>query len=316
MPILATVLAVLFGLGPAAGASAGLRPAAGASTGTVCQQLVPAAYGPAVWPGSESSSPVPASIIANWGQGYGGAGGGPGLSRNSADLATIRQAQAMGIQVLGYVWTDYANNAAGNPVQQWMTPAPLSAAENEAMEWYRWYGVRTLFFDGATTGTGNGQLGYYRSLYNYVRAHIPGAQVWINPGWYPSSSYMSAADVIMDFENSYDTLTANPPPSWVYRYPASRFANVLQLPDSEATSLGAALSLTRADNAGHVYLADQQNYSALPSYWSAEDAEVTAECGGGFQRAAGRAWNARLRATGAASGAARTAGTSCCRRTW
>lgn len=56
------------------------------------------------------------------------------------------------------------------------------------MEWYAWYGVRDLFFDGATTGTGNGQLGYYRSLYAYVHQHVPGSQVWINPGWYPSSS--------------------------------------------------------------------------------------------------------------------------------
>jgi hypothetical protein len=255
--------------------------AAPASSATVCQQLVPSAYGPTVWSASESSTPVPADIIANWGQGYDGAGGGPGLSKNSADLATIQQAQAHGIQVLGYVWTDYANNAAGNPVQPWMTPAPLSAVENEAMEWYSWYRVNDFFFDGATTGTTNGQLSYYQSLYNFIHSYIPGSQVWINPGWYPSSSaYMSAADVIMDFESSYSTLSTNPPPSWVYSYPASRFANVLQLPDSQSSSLSAALSLTQADNAGHVYIADQSNYSALPAYWSAEDADVTAECPG------------------------------------
>jgi hypothetical protein len=262
-----------------AGFAAAAVPA-GASSTTVCQQLVPSAYGPTVWSASESSTPVPADIIANWGQGYDGAGGGPGLSRNSANLATVHQAQAHGMQELGYVWTDYANNAAGNPVQPWMTPAPLSAVENEALEWYTWYGVNHFFFDGATTGTTNGQLGYYQRLYSFIHAHIPGSQVWINPGWYPSSAaYMSAADVIMDFEGSYSTLTANPPPSWVHSYPASRFANVLQLPDSQSSSLGAALSLTRADNAGHVYIADQSNYSALPAYWRAEDADVTAECG-------------------------------------
>jgi hypothetical protein len=266
--------ALLFPLGMATAASAGSSAA--------CPQLVPSAYGPGVWSGSESSSPVPANIIANWGRGYDGAGGGPGLSKNVADGATIRQAQARGIQVLGYVWTDYANNAAGNPVQPWMTPAPLWAVESEAMQWYSWYGVRNIFFDGATNGIGNGQLGYYQSLYSFVHQHIPGSQVWINPGWYPTSSaYMSAADVLMDFEGSYDTLTTNPPPSWVYRYPASRFATVLQLPDSESSDLTAALSLTQADNAGHVYVADQQNYSSLPAYWSAENAAVAAECGGG-----------------------------------
>ncbi len=63
---------------------------------------------------------------------------------------------------------------------------------------------------------------------------------------------------------------------------ASRFATVLQLPDSASSDLIAALSLTRADNAGHVYVADQQqDYSSLPVYRSAEDAGVTAESGGG-----------------------------------
>src|SRR6202043_2166426 len=119
--IAALAAALLFPLGTA--------PAASAGASAACQQLVPSAYGPGVWSGSESSLPVPANIIANWGRGYGGAGGGPGLSRNAADRATIQQAQARGIQVLGYVWTDYANNASGNPVQPWMTPAPLWAVE-------------------------------------------------------------------------------------------------------------------------------------------------------------------------------------------
>jgi len=301
------------GTGSRAGTTARTRPVAAGSG--VCEQLVPAAYGPTVWPGSEASSPVPANVIANWGQGYAGAGGGPGLARSAARLATIRRAQAQGIDVLGYVWTDYANNAAGHPAGSRMTPAPLFAAENEAMDWYRWYGVKTIFFDGATTGTGKGQLRYYQRLYNYVRARIPGGQVWINPGWYPVPAYLSAADVIMDFESSYGTLVANPPPAWVHRYPARRFANVLHLPASQASSLAAALALARADNAGHVYVADQQNYSALPAYWSAENASAAAKCGPAA-RPAGRAWNGRRGgARAAASGAARTAGTGCCRRT-
>lgn len=266
--------AVALLLGPAGAASTG-RPA-------VCQQLVPSAYGLPVWPGSETSTPVPANVIANWGRGYDGAGGGPGLAKNAADLATISQARARGIRVLGYIWTDYADNAAGNPVEPSMTPAPLAAVENEAMEWYRWYGVTRLFFDGATTGTGDGQLSYYLSLYRYVRDHIPRGRVWINPGRYPSSpAYMSAANVVMDFESSYGALAANPPPGWVRDYPARRFATALQLPDSQSANLAAALALTRADNMGHVYIADREDYAALPGYWNAEDADVAAQCGSG-----------------------------------
>jgi hypothetical protein len=268
---------------------------AGAAAPAVCQRLVPSAYGPTVWAGAESSTPVPADVIANWGAGYDGAGGGPGLSKNAADRATIRQAKARGIHVLGYVWTDYANNAQHNPVQPWMTPAPLRAVEKEAMEWYRWYGVTRLFFDGSTTGTGDGQLSYYRRLYRYVHNHIPRAQVWINPGWYPpTAAYMRATDVLMDFESGYDTLAANPPPHWVFHYPARRFASALQLPDSQSSSLAAALALTRADNVGHVYIADQEDYSALPSYWNAESADVAAECAARAQPTDGERAGGRL----------------------
>jgi Spherulation-specific family 4 len=254
----------------------------GAGPSASCQRLVPSAYGPTVWAGAESSAPVPSDVIANWGHGYDGADGGPGLAKSAADRATIRGAKARGIHVLGYVWTDYANNAQHYPVRPWMTPAPLRAVEKEAMEWYRWYGVTRLFFDGSTTGTDDGQLSYYRTLYRYVHDHIPHAQVWINPGWYPSTAaYMRASDVLMDFESSYDTLATSPPPHWVYRYPARRLASAVQLPDSEASSLAAALALTRADNVGHVYVADQEDYSALPSYWKAENADVAAQCRAG-----------------------------------
>jgi hypothetical protein len=85
----------------------------------------------------------------------------------------------------------------------------------------------------------------------------------------------------MAFESSYDTLAANPPPHWVFNYPARRLASAVQLPDSEAASLAAALALTRADNVGHVYIADQPDYSMLPSYWNAEDADVAAKCPAG-----------------------------------
>ncbi len=47
---------------------------------------------------------------------------------------------------------------------------------------------------------------------------------------------------------------------------------------SASITAWAGVSVTRADPAGHVYVADQQDYSSLPAYRSAEDAGVTAEC--------------------------------------
>jgi hypothetical protein len=85
-------------------------------------------------------------------------------------------------------------------------------------------------------------------------------------------------DIVMDFEGSYGTLTASPPPAWVYRYPAAGSPPFSSCPTASRPTSPRRFSLTRADNAGHVYVADQPNYSALPVCWSREDADVTAEC--------------------------------------
>src|SRR6202020_2081129 len=82
----------------------GLAPAGPAASVFSCQSVVPSAYGPTVWAGSEASKPVPANIIANWGYGYGGAGGGPGMLANTANLAIVKKAQAARIEVLRDGW--------------------------------------------------------------------------------------------------------------------------------------------------------------------------------------------------------------------
>jgi hypothetical protein len=233
----------------------------------VCLSLVPSAYGPTVWPGAEASRPVPASIIGNWGSDTtNNAGGGPGQSKNSADLATIRQARADGITVLGYIWTDYDNSAN----QYDNMPITAAQIETQMRDWKTWYGVTSYFLDGAPVTAA--QVSFYMTVYTYAHALTAGDSVWINPGYYPAQGYMSASDVVLDWENS---ALPGTPPGWVSSYPASRFANVI---NSYTGSVAAALTAIRAGHAQHAYVADTSNYSTLPSYWPAEVSGADTGC--------------------------------------
>lgn len=267
--VLPIVIIVLL---PAVSATASASSSIGRQTNTVtanatqtCLSLVAAAYGPTVWTGISAPQNRPTEVIADWGGTTDNptSGGGPGGTFSKADANTIMTARNNGVKVLGYVWTDYANSDSAYP------SATLSEAENQVLAWKTWYGVTDIFLDGATTGTSQGQIGYYSQLYNFIHSLNPGASVWINPGYYPSSSsYLSVADVIVDWENS--SLPPSPP-SWVLKYPVTRFANIIH---SYTGNVSVALAAIRRDHAQYAYVADSDYYSTLPSYWPTELAGV------------------------------------------
>lgn len=241
-------------------------PASGYANPT-CLDLVPAAYGPTVGPGAAASAPVPADIIDNFGSTtVNNAAGGPGTSRNSAGLAIIRHEQDAGITVLGYIWTDYDNSSTAHD----NIPITGSQIEQQMRDWKNWYGVTDYFLDGVPDTSS--QASFYMALYDYAHSLTPGDSVWINPGVYPAEGYMNASDVIVDWEN---TTLPDTPPSWVFTYPASRFANVIH---SYRGDVITALNAIRADHAQHAYVADTSDYSALPSYWPTEVSNADNGC--------------------------------------
>jgi hypothetical protein len=260
-----TVLALL-AVAPASrtASSSTVRTEAVAATVASCLSLVPPAYGPTVWTGISAPHKGPADVIADWGGTTNdpSSGGGPGGAFSRANDNSIMAAEGNGVTVLGYVWSDYANSSSAYP------SAPVSEVEAQVRTWKAWYGVTDIFVDGATVGTGQGQIKYYSQIYKYIHSLSPGASVWVNPGFYPSSSYLGVADVIVDWENS--SLPTSPP-SWVLKYPASRFANIIH---GYAGSVSMALAVIRGDHAQYAYVTSSGNYSALPNYWSTEQADA------------------------------------------
>lgn len=210
------------------------------------------------WSQAIDTKPAPRVMLLN-------VDSGPGSAPLPHFQAVVRQAQAAGITVLGYSSTVYGQR-------------PIASVEAEVREYQAWYRVNGIFLD-LTQGT-PGELSYYRTLAGYIRATVPGAVVWLNPGDYPDPSFMSIANVVMVFEGSYDQYLADQVPGWISDYQPDQFVNVVYA--TPRSDLASAVRLSRARRAGYLYVTDLPGspnpYDAMPSYWPQEVAAVTGAC--------------------------------------
>ncbi len=134
---------------------------------------------------------------------------GPGPARQAAYGAAVRQVQAGGGRVLGYVPTGYGAR----------DPAQVTA---DIDRYASWYGTDGIFLDEAAPASD--RVPYYRALAAHVRA--PGRRLDVlNPGTVPDRAYFDIADVVVTFEGSYAEYA--PPPDWVLALPAERVAHLV-----------------------------------------------------------------------------------------
>jgi Spherulation-specific family 4 len=225
-----------------------------------CQKTyIPSMFYPdSDWTQAIDTKPTPRVMLLN-------VDSGPGPAPLPHFEAVVRQAQAAGITVLGYSSTQYGQR-------------PIGSVEAEVREYRAWYRVNGIFLD-LTKGT-PGELSYYRTLASYIRATVPGAVVWLNPGDYPAPSFMSIANVVMVFEGSYAQYLADQVPGWVGQYRPDQFVNVVFA--TPRSDLASAVRLSRARRAGYLFVTDLPGspnpYDAMPSYWPQEVAAVTGGC--------------------------------------
>ncbi|BBL79995.1 hypothetical protein RxyAA322_18490 [Rubrobacter xylanophilus] len=183
---------------------------------------------------------------------------GPGEAPNPDYAAQVRESRASGLTVLGYVHTSYAARS-GERVRE------------EIDRYYSWYGVDGIFLDEASTGCADQP--YYAGLYDYIKAR--GGLVVLNPGTQTSECYMSAADIVVNFEGSHATYTEEySAPAWVSGYPPERFWHLVYAVPGEAEMLR-DVYLSKRRNAGWIYVTpdDLPNpWDTLPGpdYWEAE----------------------------------------------
>jgi len=230
----------------ASGAFAMLPAGAQAQTMAVPNYIYPP------WTEMNAGAPVVSLSVMN-------PNSGPGSTVDQNYVSAVKTAQSAGVSVLGYVWTNYAHRS-------------LAAVEADITAYYNWYKVDGIFLDGASTNCS--QEPYYATLNAYVKAKGGLGRVVINPGEQTNSCYTAAADTIVNFEGSYSQYARGySAPSWVTNAPASEFWQIIY--STPASSLSNAVALSKARNAGYVYVTScglPNPYGALPStrYWNSE----------------------------------------------
>jgi hypothetical protein len=215
-------------------------------------------YSGTLWDKVIDTKPAPGVMLLN-------VDNGVGTAPLSHFRKLVKAAQRHGIKVLGYSSTDYADR-------------PVAQVESEISHYKKWYRVNGIFLD-LTQGTA-AALPYYRRLSRYIRAAIPDADVWLNPGSFPARSFMSIASVVMVFEGSDSSFLVDRVPGWVRHYHRDRFAQVVYaMPRSDLTG---TRKKSWSRGIGNIFMTNLPGspnpYATLPRYWAKEAAAVPATC--------------------------------------
>jgi Spherulation-specific family 4 len=192
---------------------------------------------------------------------------GPGTGGTQSNFNTqINNERTAGIKVYGYVWTNYGSQ-------------PLATAETDIDNWYSWYNLDGILFDGAPgTGWSSAQKTYYKTLYDYVKAKtgakVHGKTVVLNPGTITDEYAMSVSDIVSDYEDVEANYAGATFPSWTKNYAATRFFHVIHT-SGGISQMQADISLAKTRNVGYVFVTTDTTpnpYDTLPSnpFWTDE----------------------------------------------
>jgi len=180
---------------------------------------------------------------------------GPGGSSDSNYVQGVKNLQAAGIIVIGYVATGYASQL-------------ISSLESQISSYQNWYSVNGIFFDEMSSVQGN--EGYYSTLNTYVKS-LGMTMTMGNPGTSVPSSYIGTLDSLCIFEQG-----GLPTLSYLLSYsghPKSNFAFI----GLSVSTLNTAFEAASSQYAGWLYITDAGGgnpYNVLPSYFMNEVAAL------------------------------------------
>jgi Spherulation-specific family 4 len=180
---------------------------------------------------------------------------GPGTTKSAEYQITIGRCRDAGLQVLGYIFTDYSHRDEKN-------------ITDEIEQYESWYGVDGIFFDEASSNCSDRP--YYEKLRDAAEARSQNPLIVLNPGESTCMCYMSVADIVVTFEGSYiEYLTSYTASDWVNKYDSKRFWHLVNGVQSGA-QLERSIRLSRRRGAGWVYVTPD----GLPNPWGRLPAEV------------------------------------------
>ncbi|MBD3798024.1 MAG: spherulation-specific family 4 protein [Campylobacterales bacterium] len=163
--------------------------------------------------------------------------------QNSDYKRGIEELVAANIQVVGYVYTQYANRDTQtviDDIQAWS-------------DFYKVEGVSGIFFDEVSTNAAD--LPHYTNLSNEARAR--GLDfVILNPGITTDQAYIDSgiADVVVSYENSNRGLLENPPSS--YNEPTSSTQLSLLIYEMEDNTTDDLIAFAREHQFAYIYFTD------------------------------------------------------------
>src|SRR6267143_6511595 len=180
---------------------------------------------------------------------------GPGGSSDPNYVQGVKNFQAAGIIVLGYVATGYASQL-------------IPSLESQIISYKTWYSLNGIMFDEMSNVPGN--EGYYSTLNTYVKS-VGMTMTMGNPGTPMPSSYIGTLDFLCIFEqNGVPTL------SYLSSYsghPKSNFAYI----GLSVSPLNTAFEAASSQYAGWLFITDAglpNPYNVLPSYFMNEVAAL------------------------------------------
>jgi hypothetical protein len=168
---------------------------------------------------------------------------GPGPECDPAKVVRVEESHAIGLTVLGYVDTSYADELA----------RPLALVTMEIDRYFRWYGVDGIFLD--QTPSGPADKAYYGALQSHIRSNWGDALIVLNAGQHTDECFMSLADILVTFEGSYWHYSRRyrRAPSWCRKHASHRFWHLVYGAITPNQMLH-AVALSRRRGAGWVYV--------------------------------------------------------------
>src|SRR2546427_1165089 len=184
-------------------------------------------------------------------------GNGPGRASDPNYVQGVKNFQAAGIIVLGYVATGYASHAT-------------SDLDAQISSYWNWYRANGIMFDEMANNAGN--EGYYSTLNTYVKS-VGMTMTMGNPGTSVPSSYIGTLDSLCIFEQG-----GLPTLSYLSSYsghPKSNFAYI----GLSVSSLNTSYEVSSSNYVQWIYITDAGGgnpYDVLPSYFMNEVAALDA----------------------------------------
>src|SRR3989442_150596 len=185
---------------------------------------------------------------------------GPGGSSDSNYVQGVKNFQAAGIIVIGYVATGYASHG-------------MSDLDAQISRYKNWYSVNGIFFDEMANNQGNEN--YYSTLNTYVKS-VGMTYTMANPGTTTRKSYVGPLDSIIIYESAGPPSLSYPPSATFYpSYSKSNFGflaySVPSLDTSFETSTSTYVQWMYITNDGL-----SNPWDTLPSYFMNEVAALDA----------------------------------------